>query len=103
MGRLVTIIGLVGLVFSAAYFVYFDQTNAGEGFDYIAHTRTYFLISAVVVVIGYVIRIVENKRGVGSGKCRRCGRRVLKNEMYCFDHLKDAVHNAVDRDHRTGR
>lgn len=103
MGRLLTIIGLVGLIFSAAYFVYFDQTNAGEGFDYIAQSRTCFLVSAVLVVIGYIVRIVEKKLGVGSGKCKRCGRRVEKNETFCFDHLKDTVHNAVDRDHRTGR
>jgi hypothetical protein len=103
MGRWLTIVGLIGMILSAIYFVYFDQTKAGEGFDYISHTRTYFMISLGLVIVGYVVRIVENKLGVGAGKCRRCGRRVEKNEMYCFDHLKHAVNNAVDRDHRTGR
>jgi hypothetical protein len=103
MGRLLTIVGLVAMVFSAAYFVYFDQTGVGEGFDYITKSRSYFLISLGLVVVGYIVRIIENRVAFGRGKCKRCGRRVEKNELYCFDHLKHAVDSGVDRDHRTGR
>jgi hypothetical protein len=103
MGRLLTILGLIGLLFSIGYFLYFDRTKSGEDFDYINQTRNHFIISAILIAGGYVVGSIEKRLGARSAKCKTCGRRIPRNEIYCFDHLKDAVDRAVDRDHRTGR
>ncbi len=103
MGRFLKLMGLAGLLCSIGYFLYFDYSSAGTDFDYITQTRNFFLISAVLILLGYIASFVENKLKIGSGKCKRCGRRTYKKEMYCFDHLKEAVNQGVDRDHRTGR
>jgi hypothetical protein len=103
MGRIVKVFGLAGLVFSAGYFLYFDQFKPGGSFDYITRTRDFLLISAGLVVAGYIVQRLETKLPFSYGKCKRCGRRIKKNEMYCYDHLKKAVDEGIDRDHRTGR
>lgn len=103
MGQFLKILGLAGLLCSVGYFLYYDQISTVNGFDYITRTRNFFAISATFVLLGYVTSFVESKLRIGSGKCKRCGRRTYNKEMYCFDHLKEAVNQAVDRDHRTGR
>jgi hypothetical protein len=103
MGRILKLIGLAGLVFSAGYFLYFDQIKRGESLNYIIQTRDYLLISAGLFLVGYIVSRLETKLPFSYGRCKRCGRRIKKSEMYCFDHLKKAVDEGIDRDHRTGR
>jgi hypothetical protein len=96
ISTLISTLGWIGLAGSLLYFIFADRSGSGD-LAYVDRTRTALIISAVMVVGGHVLRYVGKLAGVGSGHCQKCGKRIAKAEMFCFDHRLQSIREAQDR------
>jgi hypothetical protein len=46
------------------------------------------------------LRFLGHILGLGSGRCRKCGKRIERQEMYCFNHRLESIRQAQDRSTR---
>ena len=98
MGYLLQTLGCMGLVFAIAYFVIYDRME-GTTVDYVRNTRDFALVSATMLVGGFLMKRLAPVFGFGQGRCKVCSKRIEKQEMYCFDHRLQSIRDAQDRTH----
>jgi hypothetical protein len=94
--KILITLGIIGM---AAVLVYFMVADKSEGQEVVVvkNTKLYFVIAAALVPAGYILRFLGKIMGVGSSRCRKCGKRIAKNEMFCFDHSLQLVQEAKER------
>ena len=97
MTNIITTIGWFGFVVSAAYFLVYDRMSGSTNPDYIFRSRDMLIASAGLVLLGYILKYLGSALKMGTGKCKRCGKRIDKSEMYCFDHRRDAIWEAQEK------
>ncbi|MGH9857973.1 MAG: hypothetical protein ACRD4B_09030 [Acidobacteriota bacterium] len=81
---------------------YFIRDQYGDGSligHYVFQTQVILIVSAALLVSGVVLRFMQKKTGLGqhAGRCRKCGKRIDKGEMFCFDHRRDSIWEARDK------
>ncbi len=88
--------GVIGMALALIYFVFADK-SAGNEQQVVDYTKMFFFGSAALIPAAYVLRFLGHILGVGSGRCRKCGKRIERQEMYCFDHRLESIRQAQDR------
>lgn len=100
MTHLIITIGWLGLGLGLVYALF--QGHATEGdITHIHNVQRILMISGSVLVSGYVLRFLGLRLHLGSGRCKTCGKRIEKQEMFCFDHRIEKIRSAQELD-RTG-
>ena len=94
--KILITLGIIGMAGTLVYFMVADKTE-GQEFEVVKNTKLYFVVSAALVPAGYILRFLGKIMGVGSSRCRKCGKRIAKNEMFCFDHSLQLVQDAKER------
>lgn len=95
---IVRTMGWVGLIVGIGYFMVADEIAGEKGNPiYVHYTQQILLISAALVVGGYVLKILSGFAGVGTSRCQKCGKRIAKGAMFCFDHKREAILEAKER------
>jgi hypothetical protein len=91
-------LGWFGLALALGYFMVADKIAGEEGNAiYVHNTQQIMMISAAMIVGGYVLKFLSGVVGIGKSRCKKCGKRISKNEMFCFDHKKEAIWEAKER------
>lgn len=103
MTNIITTIGWFGFVLSAAYFIVYDRMSGSTDPDYIMRSRDMLIASAGLVLLGYILKYLGSALKLGTGKCKKCGKRIDKSEMYCFDHRRDVIWQAREREQHQQR
>lgn len=99
ISQIIRTLGWIGFAVAIGYFILSDKASVEDELNppYIQHTRQIFMVSAGLIVAGYVLKFVSGIAGVGKSRCRKCGKRIPKSEMYCFDHRKETIWEAKER------
>jgi hypothetical protein len=96
MFNLISTIGWLG--FAAGLIYYFVNSDDPTRIqDVVVQTQTILIVAACFVVVGYVVKFVSKK--VDHSKCQKCGKKIDKGEMFCFDHRRESIWKAQE-DHR---
>lgn len=90
-------VGCLGILAAIVFFVIQDRGGDMAMKD-VHQTRMILLWSAGILASGYVVNILGRIVGVGKGRCKKCGKRILKTEMFCFDHSVDLVMKSKERE-----
>jgi len=98
MTNIITSIGWFGFLASAVYFIVYDRMSETTNVNYIMNTRNFLFASAGLVILGYVLKYTSTTLKLGSGRCRKCGKRIDKGEMFCFDHRREAIWQAKEKE-----
>lgn len=101
ISTLITTLGWIGLAGALLYFIISDRSGDANH-SYVDHTRMAMIVSAVMVVGGHILRYFGKVAGVGKGRCQKCGKRIEKTEMFCFDHRIQTIREAQDRTRYVG-
>ena len=97
MTNIITTIGWFGFVLSTAYFIVYVSMGGSANSEYIYRSRDMLISSAGLVLLGYLLKYLGGALKLGTGKCKRCGKRIDKSEMFCFDHRREAIWEAQER------
>ena len=101
--RWMTTLGWIGLGCAIAYFIVMDKSHApASGSDYVHNTQTALLVSAGMVIGGHLLRMLGGMLGVGMGRCKKCGKRIAKSEMFCFNHQKEIIWESREKTRTAG-
>lgn len=88
--------GVFGMAVALLYFMAADK-SAGNNQQVVDYTKMIFFGSAALIPAAYVLRFLGSILGVGSGRCKKCGKRIERQEMFCFDHRLETIRQAQDR------
>ena len=88
--------GVIGMALALVYFMFADKTPGTEQ-QVVDQTKLIFFGSAALIPAGYLLRFLGRILGLGEGRCKKCGKRVERQEMFCFDHRLEAIRQAQDR------
>jgi predicted nucleic acid-binding Zn ribbon protein len=91
--------GIIGMALALGYFMFADKSPGNEE-KVVDQTKLIFFGSAALIPAAYVLRILGNILGLGSGRCKKCGKRIDRQEMFCFDHRLESIRQAQDRSTR---
>jgi hypothetical protein len=94
--KILITLGIVGMAASLVYFMVADKSE-GREVEVVENTKLSFIVAAAMVPAGYILRFLGKLLGLGSSRCRKCGKRIEKQEMFCFDHSFELVQNAKER------
>ncbi len=94
--KIMITLGIMGMAAALVYFMIADKTE-GQQVQVVENTKLYFVVAAALVPAGYILRYVGKFLGLGTSRCRKCGKRIEKQEMFCFDHSFELVQNARER------
>jgi hypothetical protein len=94
--KILITLGILGMAGALIYFMVSDKSE-GREVEVVENTKIYFAVSAAMVPLGYILRFLGKVVGVGTSRCRKCGKRIEKQEMFCFDHSFELVQNAKER------
>jgi hypothetical protein len=94
--KILITLGIIGMAGALIYFMVADKTE-GREVEVVENTKLYFVIAAALVPTGYILRFLGKFLGVGTSRCRKCGKRIEKQEMFCFDHSLQLVQDAKER------
>ena len=97
MTNIITSLGWFGFLLAAVYFIVYDRMSGSTNVDYINNARNILIGSAGMVLLGYILKYLGTLVGVGSGRCKKCKKRIDKSEMFCFDHRREAIWQAQER------
>jgi hypothetical protein len=97
MANIITTIGWFGFLVSAVYFIVYDRMSGSTSSEYIFRSRDMLIGSAGLVLFGYVLKYLGGVLKLGTGKCKKCGKRINKSERFCFDHSREAIWEAQER------
>jgi predicted nucleic acid-binding Zn ribbon protein len=88
--------GVFGMAAALLYFMAADKSG-GNNQQVVDYTKMIFFGSAALIPSAYVLRFLGSLLGVGSGRCKKCGKRIERQEMFCFDHRLETIRQAQDR------
>ena len=88
--------GILGMALALAYFMVADKSGSNN-LKVVDQTKLIFFGSAALIPAAYVLRFLGSILGVNSGRCRKCGKRIERQEMFCFDHRLESIRQAHDR------
>jgi len=97
MFNLISILGwmcfAVGLIY---YFVKSgDVTRIQET---VVQSQTILIVAAALIIGGYILNFLSRKVSLGGqNRCKRCGKKIDRAEMYCFDHRRDSIWQAQEK------
>jgi hypothetical protein len=94
--KILITLGILGMAGALIYFMVADKSE-GKEVEVVENTKLYFVVSAAMVPAGYILRYLGKLVGVGTSRCRKCGKRIGKGEMFCFDHSFELVQEAKER------
>ncbi len=100
MTDLIITVGWLGLGLGLVYAFFLGRSAEGD-ITHIHNVQRILMISGSVLVSGYLLKFLGVRLHLGSGRCKTCGKRVNKHEMFCFDHRIEKIRNAQELD-RTG-
>lgn len=103
ISQILRTLGWTGFAVAIGYFIVADKIAGEEGNPiYIHYTQQIFMASAALIIGGYVLKYLSGVAGVGTSRCRKCGKRVAKSEMFCYDHKKESIEEARERSRFAG-
>jgi hypothetical protein len=102
MSSFISGVGWLGLVTGVVYYILNDSREAPSDITYVQTTTQILLGSAIFIAAGYVLKFLSRKSGIGSGRCKECRKRIDKREMYCFDHRRQMIWEAQERNRTDG-
>jgi hypothetical protein len=94
------LISLGWFIFAVAlvYWLVTDKsTDPAVSLQYIARTKQILMVSVGVLLAGYSLKYLGHLAGIGRDRCKKCGKRIDKGEMFCFDHRRDSIWQAQER------
>lgn len=91
-------LGWLGILAAIVYFIIQDRGGDPAAAHVQRTTRMILLCSVGVLASGYMLNFLGRIVGVGKGRCKKCGKRILKTEMFCFDHSVDLVQKSKERE-----
>ena len=97
LSQIVRSLGWIGFAVAAGYFILADRLASDQANLTIHNTRLIVFVSCALVVGGYILKFLSRAAGVGTSRCQKCGKRIAKNEMFCFDHKKESIWEAKER------
>jgi len=100
MNNILSSLGWLGFATGLVY--YFLQDGKGDAVlieKYVWQTQWILIVSAGLIVLGYVLSYMGKKTGLGqrTNHCKKCGKKIDKGEMFCFDHRRDSIWQAQDK------
>ncbi len=99
VSKILITLGVLGMAVALLYFVVADK-SPGNDAKVVENTKLIFLVSAALVPTGYLLRFLGNILGLGYGRCKKCGKRIERQEMFCFDHRLESIRKAQDHSSR---
>jgi hypothetical protein len=94
--KLLITAGVIGMALALVYFMVADKSGSNN-LRVVDQTKLIFFGSGAVIAAAYLLRFLGNILGLGSGRCKKCGKRVERQEMFCFDHRLESIRQAQDR------
>jgi predicted nucleic acid-binding Zn ribbon protein len=91
--------GVIGMALALVYFMFTDKPPGSEQ-KVVDQTKLIFFGSAALIPAAYILRFLGTILGLGSGRCKKCGKRIERQEMFCFDHRLETIRQAQDRSTR---
>jgi hypothetical protein len=95
MFNLISLLGWIclagGLIY---YFLNIDDPNRIA--TTVLRSQTAIVVGAALIILGYILNFVGKKVGVRN-RCKTCGKKIDKTEMYCFDHRREAIWKAQEK------
>jgi hypothetical protein len=88
--------GIIGMALALIYFMVADKSGSNN-LNVVDQTKLIFFGSAALIPAAYVLRFLGSILGLNSGRCRKCGKRIERQEMFCFDHRLESIRQAQDR------
>jgi len=101
MTNLIITIGWFGLGLGLVY-AFFQARSTATEVAHIQNVQRILLISGAVLVSGYVLKFLSQWLRLGFGRCKTCGKKIEKQEMFCFDHSIAKIRHAQDLDRTAG-
>ncbi len=98
--KIVITLGYLGFVAGIVFWLVQGGTDADA--HAVDTTRQILLGACAVLVGGYVLKYVAQFFGISKGRCQKCGKRIDKGEMFCFDHRREAIWHAQEHDKTFG-
>jgi hypothetical protein len=94
------LISVLGWICFAAGLVYYfvNSGDAGRIQETVLQSQTIIITGSALVILGYVLRFISKKVGLGAtSRCKKCGKKIDKAEMFCFDHRREAIWEAQEK------
>jgi hypothetical protein len=88
--------GVIGMALALLYFMAADINDENRQ-EVVDKTKLIFFSSAALIPAAYVLRFIGSIMGLGAGRCKKCGKRIERQEMFCFDHRLESIRQAQDR------
>jgi hypothetical protein len=96
--NLIITLGWCGVLAAIAYFIWQDHQGVAMAAEHMKRTRQILMLSAGLVAGGYILKYLGRWTSAALSRCKKCGKRIPKTEMFCYDHSVDLVMKAKDRD-----
>jgi len=102
MLNLISVLGWI--CFAGGLIYYFVESGNGSRIeDTVVRSQTILLVGAALIIAGYVLDFLGKKVGMGNrSSCRKCGKKIDKAEMYCFDHRREVIWQAQEKHRLVG-
>ena len=97
MSNLISIAGWI--CFAAGLIYYFvNSGDAGQIEETVLQTQTILIVAAGLIIGGYTLKFIGKRIGLGDhSRCKKCGKKIDKAEMFCFDHRRESIWQAQEK------
>lgn len=96
-------LGWIGFALAIGYFMISDNLSGEHGDRAYVHTTQQILMASCGLVLGgYLLKFASGIAGAGTARCKKCGKRISKSEMFCFDHRRESIWEAQERTRYAG-
>src|ERR1051325_2163614 len=95
MFNLISILGWACLA-GGLIFYFLNSGDPDHIRDVVLQSQTIILAGGALVITGYILKFFGKKVGQ-SNRCKKCGKKIDKTEMYCFDHRREAIWQAQEK------
>lgn len=96
LSKILITAGIIGMAIALLYFMAADKTDENRQ-EVVNKTKLIFFGSAALIPAGYILRFLGHILGVGYSRCKKCGKRIERQEMFCFNHRLETIRQAQDR------
>jgi len=95
MFNLISVAGWVCLAGGLIYY-FINSSDQSRIQETVLRSQTIIIAGAALVILGYVLGFLGRKVG-GTNRCKKCGKKIDKTEMYCFDHRRESIWQAQEK------